>query len=108
MSGTILFEVRDQLRSLGVVGNEQEFCVAWLGRGSGYMRTLRFIDQPASAEVLAILANKLEYYANEVRRSGRRTDMADAFQSLAARTRAALDELARARWAEAGRMNHGA
>jgi len=108
MTQTILYEVRDQLRQMGVVGNEQEFCVAWLGRGTGYMRTLRFIDQPPSAEVLAILANKLEHYAGEISRSGRHADMADAFQSLAGRTRGALDQLARARWAEAGRMNHGA
>ena len=107
MTQTILYEVRDRLRELGVVRNEQEFCVAWLGRGSGYIRTLRFIDQPPSAEALAILANKLEYYAGEISRSGQRAEMAQVFQSLAARTRAALDELARARWAEAGRMNHG-
>ncbi len=108
MTQTILYEVRDRLRELGVVSNEQEFCVAWLGRGSGYMRTLRFIDQPPSAEVLAILANKLEHYAGEISRSGRRADMAAAFQSLASLTRAALDQLARARWADAGRMAYGA
>lgn len=108
MTETILYEVRDRLRELGVVRNEQEFCVAWLGRGSGYMRTLRFIDQPASAEVLAILANKLEYYAGEIRRTGRRADMAAQFSILAEQTRTALDQLARDRWAEAGRMAYGA
>ena len=75
---------------------------------AGYMRTLRFIDQPASAEVLAILANKLEYYAGEIRRTGRRADMAAQFSVLAEQTRTALDQLARDRWAEAGRMAYGA
>ena len=56
MTKKILNEIRDELIAMGLAQNEPEFCVAWLGRGIGYMRTLRHLSQEPSAEALAILA----------------------------------------------------
>ena len=70
MTKMILNEVRDELIDMGLAENEPEFCVAWLGRGVGYMRTLRHLGQEPSAEALAILASKLGHYTQRLWRGG--------------------------------------
>lgn len=109
MSMKVLNEVRDDLIRMGIVRGETEYCVGWLGRGIGYMRTLRFVDQGPSAEVLAILTSKLGHYADRLRVAGEgQADLAARFAVLHQRCQLALEAHARRRWAAEERMNYGA
>ena len=49
---------------LRLARSEADFCVKWLDRGEGYMRTLRFRGLQPSSDALAECANKLGYYAD--------------------------------------------
>lgn len=109
MTKMILNEVRDELIDMGLTENEPEFCVAWLGRGVGYMRTLRHLGQEPSAEALAILASKLDHYTQRLWRGGdSQADWAARFDVLHQHCRAALEQHARDRWQTLERMNYGA
>jgi hypothetical protein len=109
MTKMILNEVRDELIAMGLASGEREFCVAWLGRGVGYMRTLRHLGQDPSAEALAILASKLEHYTQRLWRAGdAEADRAARFDVLHQHCRAALEQHARDRWQAEERMNYGA
>lgn len=108
MSGRLLNEVRDELIGMGIVRNEAEFCVGWLGRGIGYMRTLRFVGQDPSAEALSILASKLGHYTQRLWLAGDdQADWAARFDVLHQHCRAALDRHARLRWQDRERMSYG-
>lgn len=109
MNRQILNEVRDELISMGVVQGETEFCVGWLGRGIGYMRTLRFVDQDPSVEAMTILVSKLGHYSQRLAvAGGDRADWADRFAVLHQRCQQALEAHARRRWASEDRMSYGA
>jgi hypothetical protein len=109
MKKMILNEVRDELIDMGLASGEREFCVAWLGRGVGYMRTLRHLGQGPSAEALAILASKLEHYTQRLWLAGDvQADRAVRFDVLHQHCRAALEQHARDRWQAEERMNYGA
>ncbi len=107
MKKMILNEVRDELIDMGLASGEREFCVAWLGRGTGYMRTLRHLGHDPSAEALAILASKLGHYTLRLGGAGQ-ADWAARFDVLHQHCRAALEQHARDRWQSAERMNYGA
>lgn len=66
MSKSIVIQVRDELRAIGVVKSEAEFCKDWLGRGEGYLRTLRFTQGQPSAAALVFCAGRLERLAAHV------------------------------------------
>ena len=109
MSMKVLNEVRDDLIRMKVVQGETEFCVGWLGRGIGYMRTLRFVEQGPSAEVLAILTSKLGHYADRLCVAGDgQAELAARFSVLRQRCQLALEAHARRRWTAEERMNYGA
>jgi hypothetical protein len=107
MKKMILNEVRDELIDMGLASGEREFCVAWLGRGTGYMRTLRHLGNDPSAEALAILASKLGHYTQRLGRGGQ-ADWAARFDVLHQHCRAALEQHACDRWQTLERMNYGA
>ena len=64
MQKTVLDEVYDLLKKIGVVDNESEFSTDWLARSECYMRTLRFKQANPSVGTLAICASKLQHYAS--------------------------------------------
>ena len=64
MQKTVLNEVYDLLKKIGVVDNESEFSTDWLARSECYMRTLRFKQANPSVGTLAICASKLQHYAS--------------------------------------------
>lgn len=109
MKTKILNEVRDELIAMGLAQNEPEFCVAWLGRGIGYMRTLRHLSQEPSAEALAILASKLGHYTQRLWLAGEcQAGWAARFDVLHQHCRTALEQHARDRWQAEERMSYGA
>jgi len=109
MKKMILNEVRDELIDMGLASGEREFCVAWLGRGTGYMRTLRHLGNDPSAEALAILASKLQHYTQRLWLAGEsQAGWAARFDVLHQHCRAALEQHACARWQTLERMNYGA
>ena len=109
MTKKILNEIRDELIAMGLAQNEPEFCVAWLGRGIGYMRTLRHLSQEPSAEALAILASKLQHYTQRLWLAGEnQAAWAARFDVLHQHCQAALEEHARDRWQTEERMSYGA
>lgn len=67
----IIENICNQVIAEGLAENEQDFCVRWLCRGEGYMRTLRFRDLQPSADALAVCANKLAFYAEAFSNSDR-------------------------------------
>ena len=63
MSRKLLDEVYCELEQFGIVDTRAEYCTQWLGRSECYLRTLRFLKQNPSIDVLAVLNNRLNYYA---------------------------------------------
>ncbi|WP_411572355.1 DUF6626 family protein [Thioclava sp. A2] len=63
VSNSIVEAVRDELRQIGAVRNEAEFCRDWLGRGESYLRTLRFTGRQPSAAALLFCADRLQRLA---------------------------------------------
>lgn len=59
MPKSIVALVKTTLVELGVVQTEAEFCHDWLGRGQGYLRTLRFTKTTPSPAALAFCADRL-------------------------------------------------
>ena len=109
MSVTILNEIRDELITCGAVRGETEFCVGWLGRGAGYMRTLRFVNQTPSAVALATLASKLGHYGERLGRGDEaQRAWAKRFERMQARCQTVLEQQARERWETQERMSYGA
>lgn len=63
MSRKLLDEVYCELEQFGIVDTRAEYCTQWLGRSECYLRTLRFLKQKPTIDVLAVLNNRLHYYA---------------------------------------------
>ena len=69
MTKSVIEQVYDQLRARGAVSTRAEFCTEWLGRGEGYLRTLRFTGRKPSADAVMTCASKLGWYADRLRSS---------------------------------------
>jgi len=84
----------------GLARNESDFCVKWLDRGEGYMRTLRFQRLRPSADALAICADKLERYANIFERGKHSmdADKAKTLRALKNMCLTAIEQGAAAKW----------
>jgi hypothetical protein len=106
MSIKLLEHIRDELISSGAVANSPEFCRAWLGRSEGYIRTLRHHRIEPSVETLAVCANKLGYYADQLRESDKPTHHAwvERFDRLKTLCDAAIARQAEAVWRAPDRM----
>ena len=63
MSDFLIENICNSVVVLRLARSEADFCVKWLDRGEGYMRTLRCQKLRPSAEALAICADRLERYA---------------------------------------------
>lgn len=94
MSNSIVENVKADLQQLGVVRNEAEFCREWLGRGEGYLRTLRFTGTLPSAAALAFCADRLERLAVHLRGNSDHTEAfwAVRFERLAEQCRCEQEE----------------
>ena len=66
MNRELLHEVRDVLRAADAIASEREFCERWLGKSECYMRTLRFNTIEPSADALATVSNRHNYYAEQM------------------------------------------
>lgn len=63
MPKSIVEAVRDELRQVGAVKTEAEFCRNWLGKSECYLRTLRFTGGQPSAAALLFCADRLQRLA---------------------------------------------
>jgi hypothetical protein len=72
----IIENICNQVIAEGLAESEGDFCIRWLCRSEGYMRTLRFRDLQPSADALAVCANKLAFYAAALSKSDRRHSQA--------------------------------
>lgn len=63
MEANLLEDTYKALSSLGAVKTKGDYCRYWLGRGEGYMRTLRFTSLEPSIDVISVLRSRLLYYA---------------------------------------------
>jgi hypothetical protein len=106
MSTQLLEHLRDRLIEYGAVKNTPEFCRAWLGRSEGYIRVLRYHNTDASIEALVICANKLGYYADQLRGSGRDDHRVwcDRFDELQALCELEIERQSQAKWRTPERM----
>ena len=66
MSKTVLFDVFELMKSLGLVSTENEFSKDWLARSESHARGLRFHDAEPSIATMALLASKLQYYGDKL------------------------------------------
>jgi len=107
MSVKLLEHMRNELIGCGAVRNTPEFCQAWLGRGEGYIRTLRNHGTGPSVEALAICSHKLGHYAGRLRGSGddQHQRMAAQFDQLKALCDQAIAEHAELVWRAPERMS---
>ena len=64
MTINFLERVYSVLSDMGLADSRREFCEQWLGRQEAYIRTLRFYRCKPSVQVLALLASRLDHYAN--------------------------------------------
>ncbi len=71
MAKMILEQVRDRLRTAGIVKTDKQFCELWLGKSECYMRFLRFSDAAPSADALATCAARLASTAQVLRGYGK-------------------------------------
>jgi len=102
----LIEHLRDELIAAGAVRNSPDFCQGWLGRSEGYIRTLRYHGIEPSVETLAVCANKLGYYANQLRDSdndGHRT-WVNRFDRLKQLCDQAIARQAERVWREPERM----
>ena len=106
MSIRLLEHVRDELKSSGAVQNTPESCRSWLGRSEGYIRTLRHHQLEPSVATLAVCANKLGYYANQLHGSNKPEHQAIVarFEKLKNLCDQAIAKQAQAVWREPERM----
>ena len=103
MSRELLHEVRDVLIQANAIVSEREFCQRWLGKSECYMRTLRFSKIEPSADALATLSNKLQYYSEQMRDKPQQhlKEWSLEFERLAALCWTSIQNTARRKWAAA-------
>ena len=87
------------LVDMGFVHSRKEFCEQWLGRQEGYIRSLRFYRLKPSVHVFAVLANRLDYYAQHF--SGPDTSYQERLQALSQGCWAKVEERSRLDWMRA-------
>ena len=87
------------LMDMGLVHTRKEFCEQWLGRQEGYIRTLRFYRLKPSVHVFAVLANRLDYYAQHF--LGPDTSYQERLQALSEGCWAKVEERSRLDWIRA-------
>jgi len=82
MAKTILTEVFEAVREMGLTRTESEFSVEWLGRSECYMRTLHFKCVKPSVGTLAICASKLQHYGQCMTATEQHTQLGKRFIEL--------------------------
>ena len=101
MAKTILDEVFQAVREMGLTRTESEFSVDWLGRSECYMRTLRFENQSPSIATIAICASKLQHYGERMVRTQQYKAAGRQFLQLSEQCHAEINRDAEATWLEA-------
>ena len=101
MAKTILNEVFEAVREMGLTRTESEFSVDWLGRSECYMRTLRFEQQPPSIATIAICASKLQHYGERMVQTEKYKAAGKRFLQLSEQCHAEINRDAAATWLEA-------
>ena len=81
MPKTILTEVFEAVREMGLTRTESEFSVDWLGRSECYMRTLRFENQSPSIATIAICEANCSTTASVWQEHSSTKRLADSFCS---------------------------
>lgn len=98
MRKTVLFEVLDLFREMGVVSCESEFSRDWLHRSECYLRTCRFKGVEPSVSSVAVCASKLQHYGKQMVRSDKHTQLGETFLSLSERCHKYINERAEHEW----------
>ena len=98
MAKTILNEVFEAVREMGLTRTESEFSVDWLGRSECYMRTLRFENQPPSIATIAICASKLQHFGERMVRTDKYKREGSKFLALSEQCHKAINADAEATW----------
>ena len=97
MRKTVLFEVLDLFREMGVVSCESEFSRDWLHRSKCYLRTCRFKGVEPSVSSVAVCASKLQHYGKRML-NGEHQQLAQTFLSLSERCHEYINERAEHEW----------
>ena len=94
MTETVLAEVYETLRDVGVVQSESEFSRDWLGRSECYLRTVRFKHSQPSISSIAVCASRLEHYGRRMQQ----TEQGERFVELAAECHRQINRTCEAEW----------
>jgi len=98
---TVLAEVYETLRDVGVVQSESEFSRDWLGRSECYLRTVRFKQSQPSISSIAVCASRLEHYGRRMQRTEHYSALGERFVELAAECHRQINRTCEAEWLEA-------
>lgn len=98
---TVLAEVYETLRDVGVVQSESEFSRDWLGRSECYLRTVRFKQTQPSISSIAVCASRLEHYGRRMQQTARHRALGARFVALAAECHRQINRTCEAEWLEA-------
>jgi hypothetical protein len=82
MKKRILNEAYELLFTNGLVRNESEFSVYWLGKSESYLRSVRCKNVQPSVPAIAVCASKLQYYGNLFNAIDDRKTLSDQFLRL--------------------------
>lgn len=80
MKKSIIFDVFEFLKQIGLVATESQFSTAWLGQCESYFRGLRFKGTEPTLGVVAILGARLLKASEFIRQSPRHAHIAAQFR----------------------------
>ena len=98
MRKTVLFEVLDLFREMGVVSCESEFSRDWLHRSECYLRTCRFKGVEPSVSSVAVCASKLQHYGTRMCATDTHRDLGKQFLQLSERCHQHINSTAEQTW----------
>jgi hypothetical protein len=98
VTGTVLGEVFEVVRSIGAVRSESEFSRDWLGRSECYLRSLRFNGLEPSVSSIAVCASKLQYYGARMCATDEHKALGKRFLALAEKCHKHINSTAEQTW----------
>ena len=98
MQKTVLFDVLETFREIGIVNSESEFSKDWLHRSDCYLRTCRFKGIEPSISSIAVCASKLQHYGQRMRETEQHAILGERLLQLSEACHKYINEKAELAW----------
>lgn len=89
---TVILEIFDFLKQRGIVSNESDFSIDWLGQSDSYFRGLRFKRTEPTLGVVAICGARLSNAGEFIRQSPKHRHVAEKLFELSDRCNQIVNE----------------